>query len=88
MIEDRFMKARDLAEYRSESVRSAQRFMRSGKVPVYREAGSLPRVLKSEVDAYMQSCRLEPVEQKKDLGSFLDDIAAKVRQQRKKAGAA
>ena len=47
-----------LAEYRGESVRSARRFMASGKVAVYRDGGR-PRVRRSDVDAYMELCRTE-----------------------------
>jgi len=56
---DYFMTSTPLAEYRSESVRSARRFMHSGAVPLYLDGGR-PRVKKSDVDAYMEAHRLEP----------------------------
>jgi hypothetical protein len=77
MMQDGFMTINMLAEYRGESTRSARRFMASGKVAVYRDGGR-PRVLKSEVDNYMRSCRVEPRQQPSDLKSLLESISAKV----------
>ena len=77
MMQDGFMTVTMLAAYRGESTRSARRFMASGKVPVYRDGGR-PRVLKSEVDNFMKSCRVEPRQQPSDLKSWLESISAKV----------
>jgi excisionase family DNA binding protein len=77
MMQDVFMTVAMLAEYRGESTRSARRLIASGKVPVYRDGGR-PRVLKSEVDNYMKSCRVEPRQQPSDLKSLLESIYANV----------
>ena len=82
MVADRYMTSSLLAEYRGESKRSAKRFMLSGKVPVYRD-GSRLRVLKSEVDAYMKSCRVDPKPQSTSLKSMLDRIAETARARKK-----
>jgi predicted site-specific integrase-resolvase len=77
MMQDVYMTTTALAEYRCESVKSARRFMTSGRVAVYRADGRL-RVLKSDVDKYMSACRVEPRQQPSDLKSLLESISAKV----------
>jgi len=77
MRKDGYMTAPMLAEYRGESLRSARRFLACGKVPVYRDGGR-PRVLKSEIDAFMATRRIEPRKQPTTLKAMLDEISNRV----------
>ena len=85
--DDFFMTSTALAEYRTQSVRSARRFMHSGAVPLYLDGGR-PRVRKSDVDQFMAAHRVEPRETPAapcNLREALSQIAAETLDRRRRA---
>jgi excisionase family DNA binding protein len=71
------MSVLDAAGYLSMSTRSVRRLLASGAINAYRVNRSI-RVRKSEIDSYMESRRVEQVEEKRDLKAMLADISKRV----------
>ena len=82
-LDDRYMTISQGAGYLSISPRTMRRVLASGAISAYRVNRSI-RVRKSEIDSYMESRRVEHVEEKRDLKSLLSAIAAKTLAQRQR----
>jgi hypothetical protein len=58
-MDSKWMTIPEVAAERMESQRSACRFLERARIAIYREGGR-SRVLRSDFDKYMESCRIEP----------------------------
>lgn len=77
-IEDRLLTGKLLAEYLGgKSERSARRFLNTCPIPVYLINGR-KHVRKSELDAWISSQQIKPVERKQDLKSMIAAISKRV----------
>ena len=82
MEDDRLLSGEPLGKYLGKSPRSVSRFLKTCPIPVYL-VNHRRHVRKSELDCWLESQKIEPIERKQNLKSLLKDISERVLTARK-----